>query len=276
MAQEDPDAIMCSIVFKPSYEYQYDDKEKRIDIFFCDKKGSWKRCTNELGEPNKYDRDKELYVQLDEFYFTDIVDQGAATDKLFSANFNKDKFSVIATEFLNSHPEIDSFLRDNPAKLTEFISKRKNNYSEQSEAPEDTNIPNNTMKIDMSKYPTFASLLGFGEAESTDAGLHLQESHLGLLETALLNGAGFETQVGTLTGERSALETQLSGEKGKVTSLTNEKTQLETKVTELEKAHVPAPGAAGNAADGPKGDGDGSTISAAEAELNEINKLLNS
>jgi signal peptide peptidase SppA len=141
---------------------------------------------------------------------------------------------------------------------------------------ENQNSQSNTnMKIDMSKYPTFSALLGFGEAESTDAGLYLQESHLDALETALKTGAGFETQVGTLTGEKSELETQLSGEKGKVTSLTNEKTQLETKVTELEKAHVPAPGAAGNAADGTTGDGGAAKISEAEAVLNAMNDTLN-
>lgn len=274
MAEEDPDAIMCSIVFKPKYEYQYDDDGKRIDIWFCDKRGNWKRCSNNHGEANKFDPNKNLYVELDNFYFTDIVDQGAATDKLFSAHFNRDKFSVMATEFLNEHPEIDAFLSENPEKLTEFFQKRKNNYSEDSEDESDTNSSNTNMKIDMSKYPTFSALLGLQDAESNDSGLHLQEAHLEQLETALKTGADFSTQVGTLKTEKGNLETQLNAEKEKVTNLTSEKEKLETENKELKDAHVPAPGAAGNAEDGDKGDGEGKALSEAEAKLNKMNDAL--
>ena len=123
-AAEDPEAIMCSIVFKPLYEYQYDDNNKRVNIWYCDQKGNWSRCRNQNGEVTYYNPNKELYVQMDEIYFCDIVDQGAATDKLFSANFNSDKFSVIATEFLNENPNIDDFIRDKPDKLFEFLHSR--------------------------------------------------------------------------------------------------------------------------------------------------------
>ncbi|REE01139.1 hypothetical protein [Marinoscillum furvescens] len=123
-ASEDPEAIMCSIVFKPLYEYQYDEDNKRVNIWYCDKKGIWNRCRNQNGEMTHYDPKKDLFVEMDDIYFCDIVDQGAATDKLFSANFNSDKFSVIATEFLNDNPNIDDFIRDNPEKLFEFLHSR--------------------------------------------------------------------------------------------------------------------------------------------------------
>ena len=276
MAEEDPEGIMTSIVFKPKYEYQYDDKGKRIDIWFCDKKGRWKRCTNTHGEANKFDPDKNLYVELDDFYFTDIVDQGAATDKLFSAQFNRDKFAVIATEFLNEHPEIDSFLSENPEKLTEFLQKRKNNYSEYSEEETDTNSINTNMKIDMSKYPTFSALLGFEDAESTDSGMHLQESHIQQLETALKAGKDSTEQVGTLTTEKVNLETQLAAEKEKVTNLTSEKDKLETENKELKAAYVPAPGAASNAEDGDRGEGSEQEFySETDAQLAELKKVNN-
>lgn len=265
MAQEDPDAIMTSIVFKPKYEYQYNDEGKRIDIYFCDEKGRWKRCTNKHGEPNKYDPEKDLYVQLDEFYFTDIVDQGAATDKLFSANFNKDKFSVIATEFLNAHPEIDSFLRENPNKLSEFINKRKSNYSEGSNSA--TITQKIDMKIEMSKYPTFASLLGFESAESSADGMHLQASHLSLLEKELKAGSDALTQVGALKTEKANLETQLSDEKQKVTG-------LEAEVTQLKQNHVTPPGQANNADDQGNGEEpETEFLSETDARLAELKKV---
>lgn len=280
MAAEDPEAIMCSIVFKPKYEYQYDDNGERIDIWFCDKRGNWKRCSNTHGEANKYDPNKDLYVELDDFYFTDIVDQGAATDKLFSAQFNRDKFAVIATEFLNDNPEIDSFLKDHPEKISEFITKRNNNYSEGDESIEDTNSPNTNMKIDMSKYPTFTALLGI-EAENkgllaslfskSEDNVSLSAEQLEIVENALAEGSTNKQQVGTLSTEKTNLETQLSDEKQKVTDLTSEKTNLENENKLLKAAHVPAPGAAANAEDGTTGgESDNEFYSEADAELDAI------
>lgn len=124
MAQEDPAMIMCSIVFKPKYEYQYDGEGNRVNVYFNDSKGKWHRCRNQNGEVTKYDEKEKIYVELDQLHFCDIVDQGAATDKLFSEQFNDDKFSVIATQFLNENPKIDTFLKEHPEKLLEFISDR--------------------------------------------------------------------------------------------------------------------------------------------------------
>lgn len=83
MAAEDAEMIMCSIVFKPKYEYQYKGDE-RVDIHYCDKKGRWHRCRDTNGVATPFNAEAKLYTELDELHFCDIVDQGAATDRLFS------------------------------------------------------------------------------------------------------------------------------------------------------------------------------------------------
>jgi len=109
MASEKPDFIMMSIAFKDDGYYQYNDEGEKVDAFDDD---------GQL----KYN-DREIFVTLGEHFYTDMVEQGAATDSLFSAEFNKDKFAVQAVEFLQENPEIHDFLKANPQKLTEFAEK---------------------------------------------------------------------------------------------------------------------------------------------------------
>lgn len=114
MAEEDPAAIMCSIVFTPDHYYQYGESGEKIKVWEYDEDGNWVSANSKL----------KIYVALSELHFCDIVDQGAATDKLFSADFNQDKFSVIATEFLNEYPQVDQFIQQNPDKLLGFLQER--------------------------------------------------------------------------------------------------------------------------------------------------------
>ena len=122
MAMEDPAAIMCSIVFKIGSYYQRDPNGNKYDIEY--KRQGYSGFWVSKDKKYKFDPEGKIYVSLKELMFCDIVDQGAATDKLLSAQFNSEKFSVIATEFLNEHPEIDAFLQEQPDKLIEFINKR--------------------------------------------------------------------------------------------------------------------------------------------------------
>lgn len=108
MAKESPEFVMSSIVFSSSGVFHYDEEGKK-------KKGY-------------ADGDSKTFLGFDEekgarHYYTDLVEAGAATDSLFSQQFNQDKFAVQAVEFLQEHPAVHQFLKENPNKLTEFAAK---------------------------------------------------------------------------------------------------------------------------------------------------------
>lgn len=112
MAQEQPDFVMSSIVFAQKGLYQYDDEGKRVDLE-----------TNRWGEPMDYDRDKEVFVVMGSLYYCDLVEAGAATDNLFSARFNQDKFAVQVVDFLQEKPELLNFLKRKPEVIAGFAAK---------------------------------------------------------------------------------------------------------------------------------------------------------
>lgn len=114
MAAERPDFIMSSIVFKPAYYFQRkgNGNKKRLD--------------------SEFDYDSELgpvYVAFDEtegaaHYFTDLVEQGAATDNLFAANaFSPHLFVSQVHNFLAEHPHIQQFITEKPEKVVDFLHK---------------------------------------------------------------------------------------------------------------------------------------------------------
>lgn len=122
MADEDPEAIMCSIVFSIGQHYQRNDEGEKyvVEYHQRDYSGEWLA----KDKKERYDPDRKIFVTLKELMFTDIVDQGAATDKLFSEQFNSTKFSVIATQFFNENPQLDDFIKENPTKIFQFLSQR--------------------------------------------------------------------------------------------------------------------------------------------------------
>jgi hypothetical protein len=132
MAQEDPQAIMCSIVFSIAQFYQRSKKGEKYTIKRVS--DGWESWWESEDKQHQYDPKGKIYVSLKELMFCDIVDEGAATDRLFSAQFNSDKFSVIATEFLNEYPQIDSFIQENPEKLISFLAQRFNINMKQEKA----------------------------------------------------------------------------------------------------------------------------------------------
>lgn len=107
MAQERPDFIMNSIVFKAGESFIYNEDGEK-----------------EYGQWWDFKEDETVYATLDTLLFSDLVEQGAATDSLFSAQFNREHFAVAAHEFFNERPELDAFLQDNPDKLVKFLSER--------------------------------------------------------------------------------------------------------------------------------------------------------
>lgn len=115
MAAERPDFIMNSIVFQPGEDYYYNDEGEKV--YFRDWEGEHKY---EKAPPDG----KDVFVTLKTLHFSDLVEQGAATDSLFSVEFNREKFAVAAHEFLNEREDIDAFIRANPEKLVKFLSER--------------------------------------------------------------------------------------------------------------------------------------------------------
>lgn len=118
MAKEATDFVMSSIVFRSSSFYQYDPESKMKVELDVDR---W-------GDPRPKFRNERIYIGFNEakgdrHFYTDLVEAGAATDSLFSQQFNQDKFAVQAVEFLQEHPAIHNFLKENPQKLIEFAAK---------------------------------------------------------------------------------------------------------------------------------------------------------
>ena len=126
MAEEQPDFVMMSIVFNSNTHYQRDENGKKRKIWYYkevkDDEGNqthvWVSSNPELGN---------VYVDFDDtaiHYYTDAVEAGAATENLFSNQFNNQKYAVAAADWLsNENPQILKFLQENPNKLLEFATK---------------------------------------------------------------------------------------------------------------------------------------------------------
>jgi hypothetical protein len=123
LAASDPEAFGTSIVFtSKGYFYKKTNGENISTSDHSDNQD--KGTVNyelELDE-NGYSK---YYIEMGELWGCDMVDEPAANPNgLFSSkSFNKDKFAVIATEFLDTNPKIAKFLTANPHKLSEFLSR---------------------------------------------------------------------------------------------------------------------------------------------------------
>jgi methyl-accepting chemotaxis protein len=112
MAQERPDFIMSSIVFVPSGYYQ--------------KKPNGHK--KKVAGMEDYDAELPLYVDFDaeagaQHHYTDLVEQGAATDSLFSHTANTHLLSVQVENWLNENPQITNFLKQNPEAVAKWLSR---------------------------------------------------------------------------------------------------------------------------------------------------------
>jgi len=105
MAEKNPDMFGASIVFEIG------------DSVFMDEEVDGKK-------------EKKEYFRLKELRATDIVDEPAATEGLFSV----DSFPAIATQFLDENPEILDLIFSKPDSVSEFltnyITNSKMNLSE--------------------------------------------------------------------------------------------------------------------------------------------------
>lgn len=118
MAKEAQDFVMSSIVFAPSGYYQYNPENNQSEPI---ETTSW-------GDPIPTYADEPVYVDFNtengaQHFYTDLVEAGAATDALFSAQFNDNKFAVRTVEWLRENNDILTFIQQNPHKLIELAEK---------------------------------------------------------------------------------------------------------------------------------------------------------
>jgi hypothetical protein len=137
MAEEQPDFIMSSIVFTPSSYFQNINGKKR-KVWEYDEDDNWQSPIS--GEP--------VYVEFDEkqgaaHYYTDLVEQGAATDKLFSSQVNTHLFAARVDGFLADNPDIITFLKNNPDAVAKWLQRAGYTVNSQ---------PTKKMAFDMKKW----------------------------------------------------------------------------------------------------------------------------
>jgi hypothetical protein len=220
MADEDPSAIMTSIVFKADHNYQYAPNGKAFEV-----EPDWSHSRNRWKSTSKdyeYNPNEPVYVAMAELWGNDLVDEGAATDKLFSAIANPDKFAVIATQFLDEHPKIAEWLGSNPEKLEGFLTKYQS-----------LKTTNTTpMKIKFQSAWAFAlKLFGFADTKEEDLP-EVTAEHFGQLNDEC---ARLETALATATSDKEAFAAQVESLGTEITALKKDKTDLEASVAAEKK-----------------------------------------
>lgn len=115
MAEEQPDFMMSSIVFRGDGYYQRDQtgKKHKLQISYDEDGRYFKGYKEEYGN---------IYISLGDHYYTDLVEMGAATENLFSNQVNPHLFVAQADQFLHDHPELKQFIQANPDKVTAFFA----------------------------------------------------------------------------------------------------------------------------------------------------------
>lgn len=120
MAQERPDFVMSSIVFQFSNYYQRTPagKKHRLEISndpwegqsFTNYKEEWGNVYVEFGSDGRH-------------FYTDLVESGAATESLFGTQANPHFFVSKAHEWLDEHPDILEFVKNNPTAFHRFLKR---------------------------------------------------------------------------------------------------------------------------------------------------------
>lgn len=111
MAEEAPDFMMSSIVFSAGGYYQK--KGNKHKVYIADPVFA----NPDLGDVFVEFGDKGAH------FYTDLVDDGAATDNLFQSEMNPHLFVVQALEFLDEHPQLQAFITEHPEKMQAFLHR---------------------------------------------------------------------------------------------------------------------------------------------------------
>lgn len=213
MATERPDFIMSSIVFKPGRYYQRDSGGAKLYVYEYDKEDQYIYPNSQLGH---------VFVEFGkdgEHFYTDIVEAGATTDTLYSAQFNPQSFAVRAVEWLNDNPEIREFAQNNPDALADFFSKSGIEFYKPK--------PQKRMKNLRQMFAEFLGANGDGGDE----------------DIFKKNLAEVESKLTSLTEKNTALETELAAANTANESLTSANADLtaqlaarDARIVELEGA----------------------------------------
>lgn len=130
MAEQQPDFIMSSIVFSPSGHYVKKDGRKKMARFFYgdyeSERYGWHYWENDTWV--KTTEDDLVFVDFETkdgaaHYYTDLVEQGAATDNLFSTKVNQHLFAARVDGFLSENPDIITFLKQNPDAVIKWLQR---------------------------------------------------------------------------------------------------------------------------------------------------------
>lgn len=211
MAKEAPDFIMSSIVFKPGAYYQRkpDGKKHKLERDLDPESRSyWLNYRQEYGV---------IYVEFSEHYNTDLVEQGAATDHLFSHDANPHLFVVQAEEFLQEHPDILDFFQKHPDKVRAFMDR----LLAQDKTQTDMSDPKQPITIEAE---SLAEQLESAKAE----GAHEEAKRNGAQAAAFENRVEqLETQLGTLQTTVTQYEDKFKKQEDAIAALTARLTALE-------------------------------------------------
>ena len=104
------------------YDYVLDMAEKNPDMFGASIAFQSDQF-EELEVEENGEKKKEKFFRLKELRATDIVDDPAATDGLFSA----ETLPAQATQFLDENPELAEFIFSKPERIIEFLNNYLNN-----------------------------------------------------------------------------------------------------------------------------------------------------
>ena len=214
MAQEAADFVMSSIVFRTFSFYQYDPEDgQRVDLEI-----------DRYGDPRTKFNNERVYVDFNEengdrHLYTDLVEAGAATNALFSQQFNQDKFAVRVVSFLQENPDILSFIQANPQKIVEMC--------------ETLNIPieMNTKKEKMGLWRQLGQLLFTEETEVAD--------ETEVEETTIEESV--ETPEEDVVAEETVSETQYNELAEQMRELQEMIAQLQAQIEALETKPLAAP-----------------------------------
>ena len=205
MAEEQPDFMMSSIVFRGDGYYQRDTegKKHKLSIAYSEDKGRYfKEYKEEYGP---------VFIAFGDHYYTDLVEAGAATDNLFSNEANPHLFVAQADQFLYDHPELKEFIQANPEKVTAFFATLGISLTGKTTTVEPTRTSPPMAK---ESFNFFKWLSGESQAEAED------------IET-------IRTELSTAQKDVTALKSEKEAAENRVNELTEGNNALQSAVAEL-------------------------------------------
>jgi len=218
LAAEDASALMCSIVFYSDFYYQKDENGTEIKV--------WEYNDDDMWISPNYDM--PIYIKFKELISCDIVDEGALTTTLFSAeNEMLNRFNDIL-----AHPEFKIMLEQNFKSFTPLNEFYANHYKKPlglaARIKEFLGFEPKT-PLEMEKGPDEVTDTTpvITQLSNTDIDMTKEELNaiLDERETAL------KTE---LSGKIDSLQTELDSEKTKSSELETKLKAAEDKIKELE------------------------------------------